>query len=515
MLLDNIYSSTTEFTNNMPKIKRKSIGQFFTALPTALYMGNLAEANQEVVRILDAGAGTGVLAASVLQKLLLKDIVKQINIDLYENNDEVIPTLQSNMRLMEINAAESGKKILINHVKENFILYNKANWDNSVKDGSYDIIISNPPYKKIGKKDSESSMMSKVVFGQPNMYFLFMAMAVKLLKDNGEFIFIVPRSWVSGLYFTAFRNYFFENMSVINLHLFESRDRVFEGENVLQETMIIRAKKNQKAPKEITITTSNGNYDFSNIKTFSVPYEVCVKADKHMFMFLPTSLDDVNMLKTVDAFSETLETLGLKLKTGVTVDFRSKQWMRYYPAENTVPLLWAFHFNGGCVKFPLNDEQNQYITLENSALLMDNCNYLLIKRFTSKEERRRLQPAIFLRKEFNEYKYISTENHLNFITRVNGELTEDEAYGLYVVFGSTLWDKYYRILNGNTQVNATEINAIPIPCISDILYLGSQARQYSLLTTQICDYILEELIHEKGRSKENTGSIRYACETTG
>lgn len=82
--------------------------------------------------------------------------------------------------------------------------------EEKLEDDLYDVIISNPPYKKIAKAEPESVVMDSVVHGQPNIYFLFMAMSVKLLKPNGEMIFITPRSFTSGLYFRKFREYFFK-----------------------------------------------------------------------------------------------------------------------------------------------------------------------------------------------------------------------------------------------------------------------------------------------------------------
>lgn len=86
-------------------------------------------------------------------------------------------------------------------------------------------------------------MMSDIVYGQPNLYYLFMALSVNMLKDNGDFIFIVPRSWVSGLYFTKFRQFLFDRLDTRTIHLFQSRDEVFDKEKVLQETMIYHAVK--------------------------------------------------------------------------------------------------------------------------------------------------------------------------------------------------------------------------------------------------------------------------------
>lgn len=513
MLLESTYNSTIEFINITPKTKRKNHGQFFTSLPTACFMGTLANTQTDSVKVLDAGAGTGILAASIIEKLLAIKSIKHIHIDLYENNDFVLPVLKANVDEWLEQANKINKRLTANIINRDFLIDNEQKWADENYVGEYDIIISNPPYKKISKSDAESTMMSKVVYGQPNTYFLFMAMAVKLLKNDGEFIFIVPRSWSSGLYFTAFRRYFFENMKVQNLHLFISRDKVFTDENVLQEILILRAIKSSIAPQKIQITSCDGDQDFQNIRKFQVPYDICIQNQDLYFMFLPTSSDDVDVLNIIDSFPDNLIQLGFKLKTGLTVDFRSTQWLRSEPSEKAVPLLWAFHFNGGRVHFPKDATTDQYIMTDNKALLMPTSNYLLLKRFTSKEEKRRLQPAIVLKNDFSQWDFISTENHLNFITRVDGILSVDEVFGLYVIFASTLWDKYFRILNGSTQVNATEINAIPIPSLAEICILGAKAQQYNQLTTNVCDLILEELVDEKRRSKANSKCIGHAAET--
>ena len=49
--------------------------------------------------------------------------------------------------------------------------------------------------------------MPAVVHGAPNLYFLFASMSLFNLKQESEMVYIVPRSWTSGAYFTAFRQY--------------------------------------------------------------------------------------------------------------------------------------------------------------------------------------------------------------------------------------------------------------------------------------------------------------------
>jgi adenine-specific DNA-methyltransferase len=74
-------------------------------------------------------------------------------------------------------------------------------------------------------------------------------------------------------------------------------------------------------------------------------------------------------------------------------------------------------------------------------------------------------------------------------------MSEELVYGLYTVLNSTLYDMYYRILNGSTQVNATEMNLIPVPTRSDLERLGRRLREFGDYSTEYCDRILEESIY--------------------
>lgn len=145
--------------------------------------------------------------------------------------------------------------------------------------------------------------------------------------------------------------------------------------------------------------------------------------------------------------------------------------------------------------------------------MQKNKDYLFIKRFTSKEEKRRIQPAIYLKNICNKYDYISTDNKINFIDTIdkNEILTKDEIYGLYIVFNSTLYDKYYRILNGSTQVNATEINYMHVPNRKQLKEIGKRIQDINDLSVKTCDEILEELLDgEVRRCKRDIEIIRNA-----
>lgn len=185
------------------------------------------------------------------------------------------------------------------------------------------------------------------------------------------------------------------------------------------------------------------------------------------------------------------------MKTGIVVDFREAEWMRSDDNEDVIPLLWAYNFNhiSNRINFPvLSVGKPQYLSNlpQTNRLKMKKSNYLLLKRFTSKEERRRLQCAMLFEDEFPAFGAISTENHLNYITKPNGALSREEVYGLFVILNSSYMDRYFRILNGSTQVNANEINAIPFPCMSDIIQLGTIAMGFENLNESDCDHLLEQ-----------------------
>lgn len=487
MLLDKVLKSTDEFLNSKNKSERKKIGQFFTSKETALFMANLSNCRKEKIKILDAGAGTGILSIALLEKLQKEECIKNIEIDLYENDLEINPLLEKN--IIEVKERISKLKEY-NIIKENFIL------DNNKK--KYDIIISNPPYKKIGKNDIEAQKMQEVIYGQPNLYFLFMTKAMNLLTDNGEMIFIVPRSWTSGAYFKKFRQVFLDNVKLTDIHLFVSRDKVFSKENVLQETMILKAIKTKETRDTIRLTQSYSNEDFEKLKSYNINYNTCVEKDDERYVYLPIDNLDIKVLETIKSFHTKLEDIGLKLKTGLTVDFRNEKYLTNTATNNSVPMFSSVHFNNGRIKFPSSNDELQYVSSENTSLLQKNTNSIFIKRFSSKEENRRIQPVMFFKEDFKNYEYISTENHINFIGSIDKkDINEDVIYGLYGIYNSTLYDKYYRILNGSTQVNATEINNIPIPSEKIIKNIGKKLQEHVNITTEICDNVLLEVINNE------------------
>ena len=301
----------------------------------------------------------------------------------------------------------------------------------------YDMVIGNPPYMKVAKDAPEAKAMPDICYGAPNLYFLFAAMGMFNLRSDGELVYIIPRSWTSGAYFKSFRQKFLADGALEHIHLFVSRDKVFENESVLQETMIIKVRKTTTIPENIIITTTQSNKDFSNKTTFEAAYNTVVSG-KDDYVYLVTNEQEVETLELLNKWTNTLPSIGLKMKTGLTVDFRNREALRDVSEDYAVPLFYSQHIQDGKVIFPIGKE-HEYIVTNQAGLLQPNANYLFVKRFTAKEEHRRLQCGVYLARKYPDYSKISTQNKINFIGGLK-ELSECIVYGLYVLFNSTLYD---------------------------------------------------------------------------
>lgn len=158
--------------------------------------------------------------------------------------------------------------------------------------------------------------------------------------------------------------------------------------------MIVKLKKQRDPISSIEITSTHSNSDFGNILKLAAPYSTVVSGHEH-YVFLVTNQEELDALTWLSQFANTLPSLGIRMKTGLTVDFRNRELLRNEPGENVVPMFYAQHIKDGQVVFPVNRDF-EYISEEQPGLIQKNRNFLFVKRFTAKEERRRLQSGIYL-----------------------------------------------------------------------------------------------------------------------
>ena len=173
--------------------------------------------------------------------------------------------------------------------------------------------------------------------------------------------------------------------------------------------------------------------------------------------------------------------------------------------KSHVPLLWMNHVRAMQVSWPLNRHKPEYIERYGAeALLVPNRNYVLIRRFSAKEEARRLTAAPYIAADFT-IPQIGIENHLNYIHRPGGTLSKDEAWGLAALYNSSLLDTYFRAVNGNTQVSATELRAMRLPTCATILALGRCVKDQADPMDGLDAFVVSLIAPEPERKKAAIG----------
>lgn len=447
---------------------KKKWGQYLTSPPVARFMAGLLDAGaMKRVRVLDPGAGTGTLGVAVVEHLLAEgvDAVELLAVEREPQARQALTMALENAKQVY------GNRFDFSVSEDDFLGFADPELGRQSPE-PFDLVISNPPYFKMPPSEHRGG-------DSPNIYTRFMEVASRLLRDGGTMCFIIPRSFASGLYFRRFRRDFHARMALERVHVFDSRREAFKGEGVLQENIIVRYRKQPSHAKaKVLVSSSAGSADLDAPRELSVPLaRVIDHKDRNAILSLPTTDDDLRVMDFLEAWPSRLADHGLEVSTGPVVPFRSKAWLRTEAEPGTtVPLLWMQHVRNEGVVFPRPGgfRKPEYISTSAPAkMLVPNQNYILLRRFSSKEEAKRLTASVYLSGQC-EGDVLGLENHLNFIHRPGGSMSRDEVQGLAALLNSDLLDRYFRISNGNTQVNATEMRAMPLPRLDEIKAIGAR-----------------------------------------
>lgn len=480
------------YSSTMKVERKKELGQFFTPYEIAKFMASFSRLNAKSnLKILDPGCGVGILSTAVIEHFVFKNLnLKSLNLVAFETDINIINLTENCFDYLRSWLNERNIELKFFICKNDFILHNSNVLNNVESDEIYDIVISNPPYFKLSKGDDRVIAAKSVIYGQSNIYTIFLLIAAKLLSSDGQLIFIIPRSFCSGGYFRLFREIFFSTVEISWIHLFSSRNNAFRKDNVLQENVIMVARKKSYAEinqlklfandSEICLSFSNGIEDLSISKTVKYRFKDLVNLYSHQkILHIPVSRLDEEVIKIFKTWTGSLKNYKLKVSTGPIVDFRCINEITLKPNEKSLPLFCLHNVSQMKLNWPKEKIskgkiKGQYI-LETSRVVK-NMNYVLLRRFSTKEENKRLVACPYIAKNYM-FDKIGIENHLNYIYGVGHELSEFEVYGLSALLSSRLFDIYFRTFNGNINVSATELNEFPLPDYQLIKFLGEKVLQ--------------------------------------
>lgn len=483
----------------------KKHGQFLTPPSVARYMAKQLGQMQNGTSVLEPAIGSGILVCAIIERLIAEKRPLEISITAYETDKELCDVSCEVLEIASREAEKSGIKIHWQVFQEDFVLACLPDQQPSLFGSNdsrrkvFNYVISNPPYFKLNAEDKRVKAVYGKLNGHTNIYTLFMALSAKLLSPQGKACFIVPRSFCSGVYFSEFRRDLLKDVTPLSVHIFQSRSDVFKSDEVLQENVIFSFEKLSQ-PQEhrywagaLNISTSSNEKNLDDIVSRQVSFKHCLSDHNGSLYFrLPTGILDEQILDAVDQWDGSLEKYGLQVSTGRVVPFRAKSLLkeRVKSVNGTAPLLWMQHVKPYQVEYPLEKfDKPQAILTSDPSLLVPLSNYALLRRFSAKEDRRRLISAPFLGMQFN-FEQVGFENHLNMIYKKRGLLSTHETIGLSALLNSAIVDRYFRIVNGNTQVNAAEIRALPLPPLEVITEIGKKVEKIQKPTNEQVDSVI-------------------------
>jgi hypothetical protein len=461
-----------------------------TPSPVARFMASLfPPVTLQKCRLLDAGAGVGALSCAFLDRWASGDGVdfREVEVDAYEIDDALRGHLEKTL------ASYTGRLPVTSKILQGDFIWEAAR---EILRGSksYTHAILNPPYKKINSASQHRLILRRTGIETVNLYTAFVALSVAMMQPGGQLVAIIPRSFCNGPYYRPFRDYLLARAALRHMHLFGSRDKAFKDDDVLQENIIIRVERSG-TQGNVTVSTSTDE-TFSDLCAYEHPFErIVFPDDSERFIHVPTSLKR-NTIELSSAIRFSLSDLGIGVSTGPVVDFRLEEHIQQKPDTGTVPLLYPGHFVGHAVQWPKDDmKRGNAIKLnaDTKKWLYPNGFYTVARRFSAKEERRRIVASVVDPQAFPNVTMLGFENHLNVFHEAKRGLPAEVAHGLAAFLNTTAVDEQFRRFNGHTQVNATDLRLMKYPSRSALIALGQWARGQRDLTQSVLDEQMKKL----------------------
>lgn len=484
--LDTADSVRLKLARRTTQKHKAEFGQFMTPSSVARFMASLfPPSNIKTCRLLDAGAGIGTLTCAFLDRWKASGFgFNSVEVIAFEVDKGLTDYLSHHLNSYD-------------HVTTHIITddYIKLATDKGLQDQGYTHAILNPPYKKINSKSAHRLALSKVGIETVNLYSAFIALALAQMTLGGLMVAIIPRSFCNGPYYRPFRDFLLERASIRQIHLFESRSKAFSDDQVLQENIIICLERDgEQGP--VTISTSTDD-SFSDLTDCEIPFErIVFPDDPERFIHVQTTTNK-SAIELSSAVRYSMTDIGVKLSTGPVVDFRLKEYLRDIPEEGAVPLIYPAHLKAYKTTWPIpNFKKSNAIMVNNDTekWLYPNGFYCVVKRFSSKEERRRVVANLISPTDFNEYTMLGFENHLNVFHDNKNGLPEALASGLTVYLNTTAVDEHFRRFSGHTQVNATDLKQMKYPSRENLFKLGEWALKQENITQESIDTKFGDLI---------------------
>ena len=177
------------------------LGRFFTPRAAAEELSEvLPVPDKEELRVLDAGAGTGILSAAVCEAISRRSGCKRLVLDAYENDPRCLPVLADILeRIRRRMRHDYGIKLIVNIRDEDFFEHATSLADPRTGADRYDIVVSAPPSGVPAEGSHAEAFCRRVLPKGTDLAFLFAEAAGAKLSEDGVMAAILPLSFADSV----------------------------------------------------------------------------------------------------------------------------------------------------------------------------------------------------------------------------------------------------------------------------------------------------------------------------
>jgi N-6 DNA Methylase len=382
-------------TNKISKEDKKKEGIYFTPPNFVKQTIDLIPLMSSIQDILEPSCGSGEYITA------LQERYPQANIVGIEKNETIYESILS-----------------LKNKKVDIYSQDYLEWKPHLK---YDLIIGNPPFY-VMKKDEVNKEYYPYFEGRPNIFILFIIKSLKLLNKQGVLSFVLPKNFLSCLYYEKTRKHIYENYQI--LHIVECKEKYLE---TTQETILFMIQKRD--------TIDNSRF-------------VC-----NIYHYIVFSFEE-NIIKLKELYknSKSLHELGFKVSVGNVV------WNQ--------------------CKDILTDDDTKTRLIYSSDIMGDN---VILKKYSNTAKKNFInkkgitKPMIVLNRGYGVGKYhfeyclieqtkeYLIENHLICI-EYKEDLPQVQLIELYKKILLSFQDKktieFIDLYFGNNAINTTELNYV-------------------------------------------------------
>ncbi|WP_286137793.1 N-6 DNA methylase [Polaromonas sp. C04] len=336
--------------------------------------------------------------------------------------------------------------------------------------GTLDVVVCNPPYRKMTAAELEPlrTAYHDMFEAQPNLYGLFIGLAVKLLKVGGRAAVVTPTSFLSGQYFSKLRTFLMHNTHIEHIGMVSDRLGVFI--DVEQETALTVLKRRAtphdgETTAKVSVVSTRG--DYTDVGPSLLPNSGATWP-------IPRAVDDVPLLRAAGQTGFHLADYGYRARIGAFVwnrderpTFQRAQEVKRARCQTAVPLLWSGDITlDGDVAFDegkAKPDEYRFVDfgsrLHSSVITRPS---VILQRVTSNTQARRLVAAPVPQRLFDVFGGFVGENHVVVLepTVDVPALTPTELSKLLAVQAV---DRCFRCISGATNVSAFELGQLPLP----------------------------------------------------